>query len=308
MPNAMPDVERSLALLSAAEELARAATPAAAYFAVTSHLPPLVGAAAAIVFERRQQTREHYLFIPAGAAGQETARTFAAVWPMTTGGLVSRDDVAPGTAYEPLFEACGSPAALAHAPVGTEAVLVVTFAAGADLPTDADWHFVQGLATQAAAAVERISAVQRLHELTLEDPDTGLGNRRLVELVLQQGFAQASRGEPLSVVGIRPRSTEATPSRSEAPAQPAEQRLAELLRVHARGADTLARFGDDGGVFVVVLRASSAAGAEAFLRRVLEGAGEAALSCVVTEYDERFETPGALLDDVVHRVQLAQAG
>jgi GGDEF domain-containing protein len=306
MPIQTLEHDRALAILAMGEQLARAAMPPDVFAALMAHVPALVGAAAVHVFERRQQTRDHFLFVP--APGGSDGRAFSAVWPGTTGGCIRGEDAEEGSMYEALFAACGSPAALCHTPVGTGTVLVATFADAAALPGEAGWRVVQGIAAQAAAALERVSALQRLHELRLEDPDTGLGNRRLVEVVLRHSFAQATRGEPLSLVGIRPQAASMPPRRREdGTVTDVHHRVADLLRSHARGSDTLARFDDD-DIFVVVLRASSSAGAEAFLRRVLDAAGEASLSCVVTEYDARFETPQDMLDDVVARAQLAEAG
>jgi GGDEF domain-containing protein len=306
MPNATQDVDRSLCIIAVTEETASATTPTAVYGALTKHLPMLVHAAGAVVYERRQQTREHWAFLPVAHGAAAPARFFSAVWPISNGGRLRREDVPDDSPYGSMFQACGSPAAVVFTPVGEEAVLVLTFDDAASMPVDTDWRVVQGLALQAASAIERISALQRLHELTLEDADTGLGNRRLVEVVLKHSFAQASRGEPLSVVGIRPRSGDVEAPRRDTPAADVQRRIAELLREHARASDTVARFDD--GVFVILLRASSAAGAEVFLRRVLDGAGDAALNCVVTEFDGRFESPQALLKDVVNRVKLAQSG
>jgi GGDEF domain-containing protein len=312
MPIQTPENDRALAILAMGEQLARAATPPDVHAALVAHVPALVGAAALHVFERRQQTRDAFLFVPAPGGGD--GRAFSAVWPGTTGGCLRHEDGEAGSMYEALFVACGSPAALCHTPLGTGGVLVATFTDASSLPGEGGWRVVQGIAAQAAAALERVSALQRLHELRLEDPDTGLGNRRMVEVVLRHSFAQATRGEPLSLVGIRSHSEGAPPRRrddgqdgEDASDTRVHQRVADLLRTHARGSDTLARFDDD-DVFIVVLRASTSAGAEAFLRRVLEAAGEASLSCVVTEYDARFETPQAMLDDVVTRVHLARAG
>jgi hypothetical protein len=303
---AAQEMDRSLAILGVVEDLARAATPAAAYAALAARLPRLVQADGAAVFERRQQTREHWAFLPVPDAAHGTARFFTAAWPITTSGRLRAEDAPPDSPYATLFEACGSPAALVYTPIGEHAVLVLTFDAAARTLTDAEWRIVQGIAATATAAVERAAALQRLHDLTLEDPATGLGSRRLVEVLLQHNFAQATRGEPLSVVGIRPVSRPATPPRRETPAADVQRRIANLLREHARAADTVARLDDD--IFVIVLRAASSAGAEAFLRRVLDGAGDAALNCVVTEYDSRFESPQAMLTDVVNRVQMVQAG
>jgi GGDEF domain-containing protein len=306
MPTTTHDVDRSLCIIAITEETAHAATPTAVYAALTKHLPELVQASGAVVYERRQQTREHWAFLPVVEGTATQARFFSAVWPIATGGRLRREDVSDDSPYHSMFMACGSPAAIVYSPIGDEAVLVLMFGDAASVPVDDEWRIVQGLTVQAASALERISALYRLHELTLEDADTGLGNRRLVEVVLKHSFAQASRGEPLSVVGIRPRLADGESPRRDTPAADVQRRIADLLREHARAADTVARFDD--GVFVILLRASSAAGAEVFLRRVLDGAGDAALSCVVTEVDGRFESPHALLKDVVNRVKLAQTG
>jgi GGDEF domain-containing protein len=298
----MTELDRTELVIAIAGETARASTPHAVYGVLTRHLPGLLGADGAAVYERRQQTREHYAFVPAPGASLP-ARFFSAVWPMITGGELRRDDAPPDSAFHALFEACGQPEGLVYVPVGDQSVLALSLPGGRPPLSDADWRLLNAMAAQATAAIERVTTLQRLHELKLEDPDTGLGNRRLVEVVLHNDFHQATRGEPLSVVGIRPR--EGADTSSEAPAGEVQRRVAELLRKQARGSDTVARLDD--GIFIIVLRASPHAGAEAFLRRVLEAAADSSLNCAVTEYDTRFDTPQAMLNDVLTRVRLVQA-
>jgi GGDEF domain-containing protein len=130
-------------------------------------------------------------------------------------------------------------------------------------------------------------------ELSLRDDATGLGNRRLVDVVLEHSFAQAVRGTPLSVVTVRP------PGVAEGGTL-SEQRLAALLREHARASDVVARFAE--GVYVVILHAAPAEGAAAFLRRVLAACEGAPLAYAYAEHDTSFRDHHELLDAALLRM------
>jgi GGDEF domain-containing protein len=180
-------------------------------------------------------------------------------------------------------------------PVGASAVLVLAFADRDPGLQQADWWLLETIARQVAAALERVDALQRVRELSLRDPETGVGNRRLLEILLEHSFAQAQRGAPLTLVGI-------LPGLGGVGGDPAaDSRLASLLLRQVRGADVVARVEE--GVFVVVLQSSSAAGAGSFLRRLMQSEDGADLRFALAEQDGRYDDSNAMLQSV-----LAQMG
>jgi GGDEF domain-containing protein len=287
-----------------ADEFARADSPTAVYRALTAFLADTFGADCAVVVERCPDRHgDYHAFTPApagagpGVAGLAGVAPFKLIWPLAGTGKVCRDDTGPTTPYRPLLEAFTppDPCCLVHLPLGDGAVVILVFRDRDPALKAADWRLLEAAVRQAAAAIERTDALRRVRELTLQDPETGVGNLRLLEIVLRHSFAHAQRGAPLSIVSIVP----AGPS--EQSKSDVDGRLASLLRSQARGADVVARV--DEGVFVVVLPAASAEGAGIFLKRVMTAAGDAALRFGLAEHDGRYHDSSAMLQSV-----LAQAG
>lgn len=293
--------ERYAGLISLSDELARATSATMVYSALTALAPRVVGGYDAVIFVRDGAAdSEQNHFAPIGRGpGQVPVRAFDALWPIGRPGLVNRPTaLLPNAPYRALWDALGelAPGSVAHTPVGPRTLLVVLFRAEDQQLTRDDWTVLASVAEQAAAATERVEALARVRELSLSDGDTGLGNRRLVDLVLQHRFAGAVRGEPLSLVAIR-----TTESEAEAPAhagpRPVLRRMAELLRAQQRGSDVAAHLGD--GLFLVVLHGAGQAGAEAFLRRIRRDlAGSDVVSGLVT-HGPTFTSPGELLAAVL---------
>jgi GGDEF domain-containing protein len=299
--------ERYAGLISLSDELARATSAAMVCSALTSHAPRVVGGYEAVMFVRDGSDRSeqnHFAPIDRGV-GQQPIRPFDALWPISRPGLVTRATAQlPNAPYQALWDALGelSPGSVAHMPVGPRSLLVVLFRAEERQLTRDDWTVLASVAEQAAAANERLEALARVRELSLCDSDTGLGNRRLVELVLQHRFAGAVRGEPLSLVAL-------CVSRAAPEAEPhiggttPVRRIAELLRTQQRGSDVAAHFGD--GLFVVVLHGAGQLGADAFLRRMRYSlTGTDAVTAAVT-HCHRFATPGDLLAAVLALVTVS---
>jgi GGDEF domain-containing protein len=296
-----PDFAKSLSIIAMTDDLSRATSTTDVYAAFARHLPNLLPIDGVVVFERRSDPdKQHVGFVPVRGPAGGLATPFTAVWGITVSGSASvSESGAVASAYSPLFQAMGSPAALLHTPIGERALAVASMD-GTFAPSDTDWRVVEGLARQAAASVERVEALQRVRELSLEDPSTGLGNRRLVELMLKQSLGQAMRGEPFSVASLRlPALGLTTAARPGGPAY-AQSRLADVLREQARDTDVVARL--DEGVFVIVLPASKASGAEVFLRRVVAALGERNVSWAMLDDQSHLETPDALLREVLARV------
>jgi GGDEF domain-containing protein len=257
-----------------------------------------LGADRAVVVERgAERYGDYHVFTPApGHAGLGVA-PFKLIWPLAGVGKASREDTGHAPPYSPLLKAFAplEPCCLVHFPVGDGGVAILVFNDSDPGLNAADWRLLEAAARQAASALERTDALRRVRELTLQDPDTGVGNLRLLEIVLQHSFAHAQRGAPLSIVSIVPAES------SEQAKSTVDSLLATLLRSQARGADVVARI--DEGVFVVVLPAASAEGAGIFLRRVMAAAGDSALRFGLAEHDGRYHDSAAMLQSV-----LAQAG
>jgi GGDEF domain-containing protein len=293
--------DKSLAILAMTDDLARATSTTDVYASFTLHLPRVLEVEGVVVFERRAEPDRHHVgFFPVRGPAGGTATPFTAVWGITVSGSARvSESGAVASAYAPLFQAVGSPAALLHTPIGERALAVARMGASF-APSDTDWRVVEALARQAAAAVERVEALQRVRELSLEDPSTGLGNRRLLELMLKQSIGHAMRGEPFSVASVRlPTLGLSTPTKRGTSTH-WQSRLAEVLREQARDTDVVARL--DEGVFVIVLPASKASGAEIFLRRVVAALGDRNVTWATLDDQSHFETPDALLREVLSRV------
>jgi GGDEF domain-containing protein len=280
-----------------ADELARADSPAAVYRALTAFLADTFGADCAVVVERgTDRVGDYHSFTPAPGAASGVA-PFRLIWPVAGIGKVCREDTGPTTPYRPMLEAFSppEPCCLVHLPLGDGAVVILAFRERDPVLQAADWRLLEAAVRQAGAAIERTDALRRVRDLSLQDPETGVGNLRLLEIVLRHSFAHAQRGAPLSLVSVVP----AGPS--EQSKSDVDGRLAVLLRGEARGADVVARV--EKGVFVVVLPAASAEGAGIFLKRVMAAAGDATLRFGLAEHDGRYHDSSAMLQSV-----LAQAG
>lgn len=111
---------------------------------------------------------------------------------------------------------------------------------------------------------------RQLHAQAIRDPLTGLYNRLALMQQLNQGVARAERrGEPLSLLLIDVDHFKAfNDGFGHLQGDEVLQQIAEILRGAAREADTVARFG--GEEFVVVLPATTTAGALALAERIRE--------------------------------------
>jgi GGDEF domain-containing protein len=293
--------ERYASLISLSDELARATAAEMVCAALTANAPRLVGAYDAAMFVRDESAgSEQNHFLPIGRApGQPPVYAFNALWPISRPGLVNRATAQqPHAPYGALWDALVElkPGSVAHVPVGPRWLLVVLFRADDRQLTRDDWTVLASVAEQAAAANERLEALARVRELSLNDMESGLGNRRLVDLVLQHRFAGAVRGEPLSIVAIRALEADAEPVTHAGP-RPSVRRVAELLRSQQRGSDVAAHLGD--GLFVVILHGAGSAGAEAFLHRILLDLRGTDVASGVVTHGPGFSTPEDLLSAVL---------
>jgi GGDEF domain-containing protein len=293
------EAERYAGLISLSDELARATSATMVCAALTAHAAKVVGGSDAVIFVREVAVDgEQNRFVPvARGPGKAQVDAFDAPWPISRPGLVDRQTAQqPNSPYRSLWDALGplNPGSVVHVPVGVRLLLVVVFSEGDRQLSRDEWTILASVAEQTAATNERLEALARVRELSLCDSETGLGNRRLVDLVLQHRFAGAVRGEPLSLVALR------VAGASDDTRREAIRRVAELLHAQQRGSDVAAHIGK--GLFVVVLHGAGAAGAEAFLRRVRgDVLGSEVVSAVVT-HSPAFATPGDFLAAVLSLV------
>ncbi len=289
----LTDPRAAASLLALGNDLARSVTSVDICAALGNRLPAISGADRVLVLRRtaHRTSDQHQFTVVASSHPEDRAIVFHAVSPLTGSRAVQRRAGAgQDSVYTDMYRCLPSPMqTVAHTSMGLDHLILMGWSHERALD-DEDWTILESVARQASAALERVDALRRVQELSLEDPETGLGNRRLVEVVLERSFARSTRGEPLTVVSIRPGAAAAADS----------SRIAEWLRAKARGSDVAAYLEE--GVYVVVLHASSAEGAGIFLRRILASIGEPEVICAVAEQDGRFATPDALLKDVLNRV------
>jgi GGDEF domain-containing protein len=281
-------------LIELADDFARAACEAAVWSALSRHATRLLGAEYAVVLRRVTPNHPEHaafqtVFVPR-EAGQVAA--FQSVATLTGRGLVVAPPAGePGAApFLPLFDALNGLAGggVVYTQLNLREVLLLVFRDQHPRMDRLSWVLLETLALQASAALERVQGVRKVAELSLRDGPTGLGNRRLVEVVLERSFPQALRGDPLAVLVLR------LPADHGVDPELTDQAGARALRPHVRESDVLARL--DEGLFVAVLHACGSAGAELFASRVRADLPGALVRWRVVQPDSQFETAVQVLE------------
>jgi diguanylate cyclase (GGDEF)-like protein len=122
----------------------------------------------------------------------------------------------------------------------------------------------------AAEVAERKRSMEKIQEMALSDPLTGLANyRRLVDVMDAEMKRFGRTGRPFSVLlldldGLK----KINDTYGHVTGSRAICRLADILRVHCRGTDLAARYGGD--EFAVVMPESEDDGARRAIRRISE--------------------------------------
>lgn len=222
--------------------------------------------------------------------------------------VLSEDARASGAApfMAPLF---GDPATalLAHVPVGSEAVLVLTERREERIFEPEDWDVLRALALQADMALRRVRLIESVRSLSLTDPLTGLGNRRHMEVVMAHAWAAARRGEPLVVMALDLDGfKEVNDALGHEAGDDMLRAVAQALGAEARGSDVVVRYGGD--EFLVILPGGTMEGALALAERVrrrLDGC--VGISAGVAAYAPEMSAPDHLVREADRRLYEAKA-
>jgi diguanylate cyclase (GGDEF)-like protein len=222
--------------------------------------------------------------------------------------IVSEDARATGSApfAAPLF---GDPATalVAHLPVGSEGVLILTERREERIFEPEDWDVMRALTLQAEMALRRVRLMESVRLLALTDPLTGLGNRRHMEVVMAHAWSAARRGEPLVVMGLDLDGfKEVNDARGHDAGDALLCAVADALAAEARGSDVVVRYGGD--EFLVILPGGSIEGAHALAGRVRRRVdGRVGISAGVAQYAPEHESPDALIREADRRLYEAKA-
>jgi diguanylate cyclase (GGDEF)-like protein len=222
--------------------------------------------------------------------------------------ILSEDARVSGAApfAAPLF---GDPATalVAHVPVGTEGVLVLSERREERIFEPEDWDVLRALALQAEMALRRVRLIESVRSLSLTDPLTGLGNRRHMEVVMAHAWAAARRGEPLVVVALDLDGfKEINDARGHDAGDEILCGVAAALTKEARGSDVVVRYGGD--EFLVILPGSSPEGALALAERVRRRVdGRIGISAGVAAYTPEMAAPDHLIREADRRLYEAKA-
>jgi diguanylate cyclase (GGDEF)-like protein len=205
------------------------------------------------------------------------------------------DTGSPLAALAPLFARTRA-AVLAHVPVAAGGVLFLVERRGERLFEPEDWSLLDVLVSQAEIAIERVELFERVRELSLTDPLTGLGNRRHMQVVLKHSLAAAQRGDALSVVMLDLDSFKAiNDDYGHLEGDRVLRIVADCLREEIRGADLAVRFGGD--EFLIILPGTDLPGAQSLIRRVEEKLeGHARISAGAAEYHPSMKSADDLID------------
>jgi diguanylate cyclase (GGDEF)-like protein len=217
------------------------------------------------------------------------------------------DTGSPLSALAPLFQRT-SAAVLAHVPVDQGGVLFLVERRGERTFEPEDWSLLGVLVAQAEIAIERVRLFERVRDLSLTDPLTGLANRRHMQVVLKHSLSAAQRGDALSVVmvdldGFKGINDEYGHLEGDR----VLRRVADCLREEIRGADLAVRFGGD--EFLIILPGTDLTGARSLIRRVAERLdGRARVSAGAAEYHPGMKSADDLIETADRELYAVKRG
>jgi diguanylate cyclase (GGDEF)-like protein len=143
--------------------------------------------------------------------------------------------------------------------------------------TEVDWRIAGGVAVAFIAASLGLGALAEMlrrqkssaMQLAFRDVLTGLPNRRMVDLFLQQHFAASQRGQPLTVaIFDLDRFKNYNDTYGHAAGDEALEAFGDILKRQTRDSDIAGRYG--GEEFLAILPSSDAEGARQYAERVRE--------------------------------------
>jgi diguanylate cyclase (GGDEF)-like protein len=143
--------------------------------------------------------------------------------------------------------------------------------------TDVDWRIAGGVAVVFIAASLGLGAMAEMLrqqkssalQLAFRDSLTGLPNRRMVDLFLQQHFAASQRGQPLTVaIFDLDRFKKYNDTYGHAAGDEALEAFGDILKRQTRDSDIAGRYG--GEEFLAILPSSGIDGARQYAERVRE--------------------------------------
>lgn len=181
--------------------------------------------------------------------------------------------------------------------------------------TEVDWRIAGGVAVVFIAASLGLGALAEMlrrqkssaMQLAFRDSLTGLPNRRMVELFLQQHFAASQRGQPLTVVIFDlDRFKNYNDTYGHAAGDEALEAFGEILRRQTRDSDIAGRYG--GEEFLAILPNSGAEGARVYAERVREALARHELpSGARIAVSAGFAVSGPTMSDASELVRAADA-
>jgi len=143
--------------------------------------------------------------------------------------------------------------------------------------TEVDWRIAGGVAVVFIAASLGLGAMAEMlrrqkssaMQLAFRDALTGLPNRRMVELFLEQHFAASQRGQPLTVAMFDlDRFKNYNDTYGHAAGDEALEAFGEILKRQTRDSDIAGRYG--GEEFLAILPNTDVGGARQYAERVRE--------------------------------------
>ena len=286
-------------LVAFSEELHRATTLRAAYAALATHVARVVGGFTGIVYAHDGAAATLRPVEHPGLAFGLTECALSSELCFRGPGLVHADEVlatagGPFSNLAPIIRAT-SAVTLPYVPLGQRGLLFVVERRAERIFEPEDWDLLRSVARLAELAIDRIDLYDRVHDLSLTDPLTGLANRRRLDVVFEHSFAAARRGQTLSVVMIDLDGFKQYNDRfGHVRGDEILRTFAATLREQTRGSDLVVRYGGD--EFLILMTGASHADAEQIVSRIRGRLPEIGFTAGTAEYSAGVSSPQDLVD------------